>query len=178
MIECLYLLFNLAVGRVIDNGAEINEIIKAISVSGANNINGSNLVPALVWNISDKEFLTSTSNLFNHQIVDMPWVTPGSFTHSPTIQSVLVLCYALQSWIDIGTANSVSQQANNTISNAHISLLHCANGKTRTGIVVSCLLKYNGTCSSCMEAFALFCRYRYSILRNVVLIAVIGAVLL
>ena len=41
---------------------------------------------------------------------------------------------------------------------------HCANGKNRTGILVSCFLKYMGAFQNTSDAFDSFCAARFGIL--------------
>ena len=141
-----------------DKISEVTEIIKAIALSDtACNSNIStdiNIFPnTLLLNISDKEFLTSTSYLFHHQIAEVTWHTPGIFTHAPSIQSILAVCYIIKGWLDINISNKHATPA---------CLIHCSNGKTRTGIVIACILKYTGAYDSCAEAFQMFCRLRYA----------------
>lgn len=117
----------------------------------------NNLQPSLIWNISDKEFLARTSEKIYDQILDVPWKTPGKFTHAPTLESILSLCYAIKSWLDI----SNDTNNNNNISfNNHLGIIHCSNGKTRTGILIACVLKYMGSFQTSTDAFQFFCEAR------------------
>lgn len=105
----------------------------------------------VVWNISDKEFLVRKSHLINEQILDIPWKTPGQFTHAPTLESILLLCYSVKSWLDINHHPDLLP---------HVAVIHCSNGKTRTGILMACLLKYSGSFLSSTAAFQFFCQAR------------------
>ena len=81
-----------------------------------------------------------------YQLMDVPWVTPGQFTQAPSLECVFSQCYALKSWLDLGED--------------HVIVVHCTNGRSRTGILISCFLKYIGAFSGANSAFDFFCDKR------------------
>ena len=83
----------------------------------------------------------------NYQLMDVPWITPGQFTQAPSLECVFNQCYALKSWLDLGQD--------------HVIVVHCTNGRSRTGILISCFLKYIGAFASSNAAFDFFCDKRY-----------------
>lgn len=110
--------------------------------------------PYIVLNISGKEYLHHQHSLCRNQLIELPWHTIDQSTHIPTLQSILSICYALKSWFDIGSgdyAKSIQQLE-------HLALIHCQDGRTRTGILTACLMKYNGTYASTKDAFCCFCK--------------------
>lgn len=123
----------LAVGKLHDNNAD--ELLATLQGQ-----------PALLWNLSGKEIPTPVRNKLNNQIVDFPWTTPGHFTQAPAIDCVLSLCYSIKSWLDLKKEN--------------VAILHCANGRSRTGILMACFLKYMGAFEHSSDAFDFFCANR------------------
>lgn len=79
---------------------------------------------------------------FSNRVVDAPWITPGQFTHLPTFSCIHSLCYSVKSWLDISVDN--------------IAIIHCGNGKSRTGILIACLLKYIKAFERASQAFEYF----------------------
>jgi len=172
----------LAIGRFHDK--EIGELMRAITIDGpdAEETSGEKAVtsgsgpscrhPLLIWNITEKEFLPRTAHMLDSQVIDVPWKTPGQFTHSPTLESILLLCYSLKSWLDIGVgagpllgASVSADQLETVVAVAaaavpHLGAVHCSNGKTRTGILMACLLKYTGAYATSTAAFDFFCQAR------------------
>lgn len=59
---------------------------------------------------------------------------------------MISICYGIKSWLDIDCN--------------HVAIVHCSNGRTRTGVVIACLLKYIGMMSTVLEAFEFFCGAR------------------
>lgn len=89
----------------------------------------------------------------HYQLMDVPWVTPGQFTQAPSLECVFAQCYALKSWLDIGQD--------------HVIVVHCTNGRSRTGILISCFLKYIGAFAGANAAFDFFCDKRCALCRDV-----------
>ena len=84
-------------------------------------------------------------------MINAPWVTPGSWTQIPTLDCLLTQCYSIKSWLDIRSD--------------HIAIVHCANGRSRSGILVACLMKYMGAFDNASDAFEFFCSARYVLRR-------------
>ena len=102
--------------------------------------------PALLWNLSGKPLQGSVATKLNCQIIDNPWVTPGHFTQAPSLECVFRQCYSIKAWLDLRQDN--------------IAILHCGNGRSRTGILMACFLKYIGAFDHAAAAFDFFCGVR------------------
>ena len=98
--------------------------------------------------ISSGKSLTpdGTAKLRN-QIIDAPWVTPGQFTQAPSLDCIFSQCYSIKSWLDLRSD--------------HVAIVHCSNGRSRSGILIACLLKYIGAFDHASQAFDFFCSARY-----------------
>ena len=55
-------------------------------------------------------------------------------------------CYAVKSWLDLRDKN--------------VAVVHCSDGKRRTGILIACYLKYIGAFEHASDAFDFFCASR------------------
>ena len=95
---------------------------------------------------SGKPFSAVLHNKLKCQVLENPWVTPGHFTQAPSLECVFAQCYAIKSWLDL--------------RQDHISILHCSNGRSRTGILMACFLKYIGAFEHASDAFDFFCGAR------------------
>ena len=123
--------------------------------------------PALLWNLRSqhfklycRKFVTWISIIFlsgkelssglpaklKCQIIDNPWVTPGHFTQAPSLECVFRQCYSIKAWLDLKQDN--------------VAILHCGNGRSRTGILMACFLKYIGAFDHASDAFDFFCGLR------------------
>eukprot|EP00050_Salpingoeca_kvevrii_P002018 m.185116 g.185116 ORF g.185116 m.185116 type:complete len:1124 (+) comp10516_c0_seq2:164-3535(+) len=65
---------------------------------------------------------------------------------APSFETILNLCKALAAWLALGADN--------------VALVHCQNGKSRTGLLLVAYLLLNGECDSADEAIALFASRR------------------
>ena len=102
------------------------------------------------YNVCSGRPLTAESKgKLNNQIIDASWVCPGQ-SETPSIESILAQCRSIKSWLDIRHDN--------------IAFVHCSNGRTRSGVLVACLLKYIGAFDRACDAFDFFCRTRYTAL--------------
>lgn len=110
----------------------------------------------IIWNISNKEYLPHQTNICNNQLIDFPWKTVDNFTHIPTIETILSICYSIYSWLDI----SFGRYADSLEYKKHMSLIHCQDGRTRTGLLIACYLRYCGTFLTTIDAFRTFCKLR------------------
>ena len=81
-----------------------------------------------------------------NQFIDAPWVTPGQFTQAPSLECIFAQCDSIKSWLDLGSD--------------HVAVVHCSNGKSRTGILIACLLKLIGAFELASNAFDFFCGAR------------------
>jgi len=105
-------------------------------------ITSLNQQPALIWNLSGKPFSQSTKDRLGNQILEVHWKTPGQYTQVPSVCSIFELCYSIKCWLDL--------------NDDHVAVVHCANGRSRTGILIACLLKYIGAFESSSDAFNFF----------------------
>ncbi len=123
----------LALGKC--NDSEIEELM---------NVLGGN--PTLLLNISGKPISALLRSRLKNQVLDAPWSTPGQFTQCPSLDSVFAQCYSVKSWLDLRSD--------------HVAIVHCSNGRSRTGILIACLLKYIGAFENSAHAFGFFCSAR------------------
>lgn len=65
---------------------------------------------------------------------------------APSLECVFQQCYSVQAWLSLKSGN--------------IAVIHCANGKSRTGILVACYLRYTGVVQRVSEGFDYFCKAR------------------
>lgn len=99
---------------------------------------------------SERPLPSEIRSKLKNQVINAPWLTPGSSSQVPSIDSILTQCYSIKSWLDI--------------QSDHIAIVHCTTGRSRSGILVGCLLKYIGAFDYASEAFDFFCRTRYVLL--------------
>ena len=100
----------------------------------------------LVWNLSDKVFTPSMRRQLNKQMLEGPWETPAQFSQVPSLACLLTNCYAIKSWLDL--------------RDSHVAIVHCTDGKRRTGILIACFLRYIGAFEHTSDAFDFFCTTR------------------
>ena len=103
---------------------------------------------ALVWNLSDKNMAPGVRSQWDKQVLEAPWTTPAQFSQVPSLECMLSNCYAIKSWLDLRDKN--------------VAVVHCTDGKRRTGILVACYLKYIGAFEHTAHAFDFFCNSRAS----------------
>lgn len=106
--------------------------------------------PVVIWNLSGKHLSSDNVAKLNGQTVDVPWVTPNSCTQVPSLECILAQCFSIKSWLDI--------------SSDHVVIVHCSNGRSRSGILIACLLKYIGAFDFSYQAFEFFCSARYMLI--------------
>ena len=136
-------------GKFTDGGIDVSYVTPTLLALGKfpenrvdNLITSLNSQPALIWNLSGKTFSPATKERLNHQVIEVLWKTPGQYTQVPSVCSIFSLCYSIKSWLDL--------------NDNHIAVVHCANGRSRTGILIACLLKYIGAFESSSDAFNFF----------------------
>jgi len=101
---------------------------------------------ALILNLSDSPLCPSTLAILSHQVLEVGWVSPGSKSQTPSIPHVFDICYQLSSFLSLSPSN--------------LALVTCANGKTRSGIILACYLKYLRYVDSSFDGFQTFCQLR------------------
>lgn len=89
--------------------------------------------------------------LIEYTLIEYPWISyyllySGRITQAPSLDCILDLCYSIKAWLDIGNEN--------------IAIIHCANGKSRSGILIACFLKYIRAFDFTADAFHFFCTTR------------------
>jgi len=96
--------------------------------------------------LSGKSLSVDGKAKLKNQIIDAPWVTPGQFTQAPSLDCIFSQCYSIKSWLDL--------------RHDHVAIVHCSNGRSRSGILIACLLKYIGAFDHASAAFDFFCSAR------------------
>ena len=93
----------------------------------------------LLWNIGTPESLLSPlGSLFNYRLI--PCVLPKS--QHPTLKTLFHLCHAMTGWLQLDPENVV--------------IIQCTDGWSRSGLLVSCLMKFCEAVESTFDAFNLF----------------------
>lgn len=92
----------------------------------------------LIWNIGTPESVISPL-LFNHHRI-IPYSLPKTQTFS--LKTLFHLCHSMMGWLQLSSDNVV--------------LIQCNNGWNRSGLIVSCLLKFCGAVESTFDAMNLF----------------------
>jgi len=123
----------LAVGRLNDSRVD----------SLAHTLSGQ---PALFWNLSGKPLSNTIVRKLHCQVIDFPWTTPGHFTQAPSLECVFRQCYSIKAWLDLKSKN--------------VAVIHCGNGKSRTGILIACYLRYTSAFPRVKDGFEFFCNTR------------------
>jgi hypothetical protein len=89
----------------------------------------------MVWNLSN-EASHRIAPALQGQLCDFHWSAPGK-SQNPALHSLFGLCYAIHAWLSLAPT--------------HAAFVFCGNGKTRTGIVVACLLRYCAQVPTALE---------------------------
>eukprot|EP00980_Cylindrotheca_fusiformis_P027234 scaffold19459_cov135-Cylindrotheca_fusiformis.AAC.2 len=94
----------------------------------------------LAFSLADERPDDRTLLLFRRQIVRLGWWSPCiQRSETPSISKVLKVCYAIHTYLQLDPANT--------------ALVYCSNGKTRTGIVIACYLKFANLVQHSYEGF-------------------------
>ena len=72
-------------------------------------------------------------------------------SQTPAVQRVMEICYAIHAYL---TTNS-SKGKKSTIA-----CIYCSNGKTRTGVIIACYLRFCNEVTDALSGFELFCHRR------------------
>ncbi|GMH92565.1 hypothetical protein TL16_g12382 [Triparma laevis f. inornata] len=123
-----------------NDSPQVSKLMSSLSES-------DNIQP-LIFNLSDTPLSSTTLPTLSHQSVDIGWVSPGSKSQTPSIPHVFEICYQLKSYLSSSPTN--------------LAMITCSNGKTRTGIVVACYMKYATLVDSSFDGFNRFCERRCS----------------
>lgn len=108
--------------------------------------NTSHRTPSYTPFYSGKSLTADGTAKLRNQVIDAPWVTPGHFTQAPSLDCIFSQCYSIKSWLDLRSD--------------HVAIVHCSNGRSRSGILIACLLKYIGAFDHASQAFDFFCSAR------------------
>ena len=93
----------------------------------------------LLWNVGTPESLMSPlGSSFNYRLI--PCVLPKS--QHPTLKTIFHLCHSMTGWLQLDPENVV--------------VIQCTDGWSRSGLLVSCLLKFCEIVDSTFDAFNLF----------------------
>jgi hypothetical protein len=95
---------------------------------------------------SGKPLSVSVVRKLHCQVLDFPWTTPGHFTQAPSLECVFRQCYSVRAWLDLKPGS--------------VAVVHCGNGKSRTGILIACYLRYTHAFPRVADGFEFFCTTR------------------
>ena len=109
-------------------------------------INSAHRDKFLTINITDNVLDPISMSSMHSQVLDFHWESPGSKSQTPSLSHISKICYAIHAYLSLSSDNVVG--------------IFCSNGKTRTGIVVACYLKFAGLVDSSFDGFSVFCRKR------------------
>eukprot|EP00934_Nitzschia_sp_Nitz4_P006014 Nitzschia sp. Nitz4//scaffold124_size66437//25636//38731//NITZ4_006111-RA/size66437-processed-gene-0.6-mRNA-1//1//CDS//3329534552//6004//frame0 len=97
----------------------------------------------LLFSLTDERPDDRTLLLFRRQVVQLGWWSPCmERSHIPSIAKIMRACYAIHAYLSLHPKNV-----------AHV---YCANGKTRTAIVVACYLRFSGLVPTSQDGFLHF----------------------
>ncbi|RQM13160.1 hypothetical protein DD237_007334 [Peronospora effusa] len=85
----------------------------------------------------------------HEQILEFYWERDGMKAHTPPLDLMFRICYALDAWLSIDSKN--------------IALVNCQTGKTRSGVVVACYLLFARLAEDPVDALVEFYRKRWDI---------------
>ena len=101
---------------------------------------GTNFV---AFNLSEEDPDDRTLLLLNRQILRCGWSSPCiQKSETPCLPHILDICYAIHAFL--------------ALDNRNITVVYCANGRTRTAIVIACYLKFSHAVTTSLEGFRLF----------------------
>ncbi|CAI5726409.1 unnamed protein product [Peronospora destructor] len=83
----------------------------------------------------------------HEQILEFYWERDGMKAHTPPLDLIFRICYALGAWLSLDSKN--------------IALVNCKTGKTRSGVVVACYLLFARVVDDPVDAFVEFYRKRW-----------------
>ncbi|GMF13912.1 unnamed protein product [Phytophthora lilii] len=87
------------------------------------------------------------ADVLHEQMLEFNWERDGMKAHTPPMDLVFRICYALHAWL--------------ALDPQHVALLHCQTGKTRSGVVAACYLLFARLAADPTDAFVEFYRKRW-----------------
>jgi hypothetical protein len=101
----------------------------------------------LVFSLSDAIPDDRALFLLRRQLLHWNWESPGKQNSTtPCLSQLMDLCYAIHAYINVDSRNVV--------------VISCANGKTRSAIVIACYLKFSCLVDTSLQGFATFLQRR------------------
>lgn len=101
----------------------------------------------LILSLSDTRPDDRSLLLLRRQLLVWNWESPGKQkSETPSLSQLLDLCYTVHAYLNVDPKNVI--------------VVSCANGKTRSAIVVACYLKFSGQVDSALQGFAKFLHHR------------------
>lgn len=89
----------------------------------------------------------SVAGRLHEQVLELGWERDGMKAHTPPLDLVFRICYAIFAWLSLDPAN--------------VAIVSCQTGKTRSGVVVACYLLFARLADDPLEAFVEFYRKRW-----------------
>lgn len=106
---------------------------------------------ALILSLSDVPPDDRSLLLLRRQLLKWNWQSPGKQnSETPSLSQLLDLCYTIHAYLNVDSRNVV--------------VVSCANGKTRSAVVVACYLKFARLAEASLQGFATFLRHRCPLL--------------
>ena len=97
----------------------------------------------LALNLSEEDPDDRTLLLLSRQILQCRWSSPCIHkSETPCLPHILDICYAMHAFLSLDTRNVIC--------------VYCANGRTRTAIVLACYLKFSRVVRTALDGFRLF----------------------
>ncbi|KAE9010230.1 hypothetical protein PR003_g15269 [Phytophthora rubi] len=100
----------------------------------------------LLFNLNALEDAEAADAL-HEQMLEFNWERDGMKAHTPPLELVFRICYALAAWL--------------ALDPQHVALVNCHSGKTRSGVVVACFLLFARLADDPTDAFVEFYRKRW-----------------
>ena len=111
--------------------------------SSSSTTTSSNNTTFKVFNVSDTPAEETIVKALRGQVVQCPWKSPAApRSDTPNMSAMLETVYAMQAFLQNNNNNKV--------------VVYCANGKTRSALVVACYLAFVGQARTVMEGFVTF----------------------
>ena len=106
---------------------------------------------ALILSLSDVLPDDRSLLLLRRQFLNWNWQSPGKqSSETPSLSQLLDLCYTIHAYLNVESRNVV--------------VVSCANGKTRSAVVVACYLKFARLAETSMQGFSTFLQHRCPLL--------------
>ncbi|KAG6578254.1 formin-homology 2 domain-containing protein [Phytophthora cinnamomi] len=106
----------------------------------------------MLFNLNALEDVAETdaqavADALHEQLLEFNWERDGMKAHTPPLELVFRICYALHAWLSLDAR--------------HVALVNCQTGKTRSGVVVACYLLFARLADDPTDAFVEFYRRRW-----------------